>query len=81
MPLSPRKEHMRRARPRVLWALSSLQGWVKGIDARRNFRERLNLPSAFRRFACDLASAHCMRALDRMGAVTRSRRCQHVMRM
>mmetsp|Transcript_78555 Transcript_78555/g.168326 ORF Transcript_78555/g.168326 Transcript_78555/m.168326 type:complete len:596 (-) Transcript_78555:50-1837(-) len=34
------QEHMRRARPRVLWALSSLQGWVKGIDARRNFRKR-----------------------------------------
>merc|ERR1740127_197490 len=34
------QEHMRRARPRVLWALSHLQGWVKGIDARRNFKKR-----------------------------------------
>lgn len=34
------QEHMRRARPRVLWAISQLQGWVKGIDARRNFRKR-----------------------------------------
>lgn len=34
------QEHMRRARPRVLWALSQLQGWVKGIEARRFFRKR-----------------------------------------
>merc|ERR1712151_694360 len=34
------QEHVRRARPRVLWAISQLQGWVKGIDARRNFRKR-----------------------------------------
>jgi len=34
------QEHMRRARPRVLWALSQLQGWVKGIEARRNFKKR-----------------------------------------
>jgi hypothetical protein len=34
------QEHMRRARPRVLWAICQLQGWVKGIDARRNFRKR-----------------------------------------
>jgi len=34
------QEHMRRARPRVLWAISALQGWVKGIDARRYFRRR-----------------------------------------
>eukprot|EP00913_Durusdinium_trenchii_P025705 g24123.t1 len=34
------EEHMRRARPRVLWALSQLQGWVKGIEARRNFKKR-----------------------------------------
>merc|ERR1740127_108890 len=34
------QEHMRRARPRVLWALSKLQGWVKGIENRRNFRKR-----------------------------------------
>eukprot|EP00927_Polykrikos_kofoidii_P054841 TRINITY_DN49197_c0_g1_i1.p1 TRINITY_DN49197_c0_g1~~TRINITY_DN49197_c0_g1_i1.p1 ORF type:complete len:636 (+),score=101.10 TRINITY_DN49197_c0_g1_i1:103-1908(+) len=32
------QEHMRRARPRVLWAISSLQGWTKGIDARRNLQ-------------------------------------------
>lgn len=34
------QEHMRRARPRVLWAISALQGWVKGIEARRNFQKR-----------------------------------------
>jgi len=34
------QEHMRRARPRILWALSQLQGWVKGIEARRNFKKR-----------------------------------------
>jgi len=34
------QEHMRRARPRVLWALSQLQGWVKGIEARNDFRKR-----------------------------------------
>lgn len=31
---------MRRARPRVLWALSQLQGWVKLIDARRWYKRR-----------------------------------------
>eukprot|EP00928_Gymnodinium_smaydae_P071534 TRINITY_DN55094_c0_g1_i1.p1 TRINITY_DN55094_c0_g1~~TRINITY_DN55094_c0_g1_i1.p1 ORF type:complete len:588 (+),score=140.88 TRINITY_DN55094_c0_g1_i1:152-1915(+) len=34
------QEHMRRARPRVLWAISQLQGWTKGIDARKNFQKR-----------------------------------------
>eukprot|EP00442_Polarella_glacialis_P053490 CAMPEP_0115151048 /NCGR_PEP_ID=MMETSP0227-20121206/65383_1 /TAXON_ID=89957 /ORGANISM="Polarella glacialis, Strain CCMP 1383" /LENGTH=567 /DNA_ID=CAMNT_0002561491 /DNA_START=33 /DNA_END=1733 /DNA_ORIENTATION=- len=40
------QEHMRRARPRVLWALSQLQGWVKGIEARRSFRNRGSADSA-----------------------------------
>jgi|Transcript_52166 hypothetical protein len=43
------QEHMRRARPRVLWALSSLQGWVKGIDARRNFRQRRDVACMIQR--------------------------------
>jgi hypothetical protein len=34
------QEHMRRARPRVLWAITHLQGWVRGIEARRNFAKR-----------------------------------------
>lgn len=34
------QEHMRRARPRVLWALSQLQGWVKGIADRREYRKQ-----------------------------------------
>jgi len=34
------QEHMRRARPRVLWAISQLQGWIRGIDARRYYRRR-----------------------------------------
>jgi len=34
------QEHMRRARPRVLWAISQLQGWVKLIDTRRWFKKR-----------------------------------------
>jgi len=33
------QEHMRRARPRVLWALSQLQAWVKGIEERRNLKK------------------------------------------
>mmetsp|Transcript_87413 Transcript_87413/g.168246 ORF Transcript_87413/g.168246 Transcript_87413/m.168246 type:complete len:616 (-) Transcript_87413:4-1851(-) len=34
------QEHMRRARPRVLWAVTQLQGWVKLIDTRRWFKKR-----------------------------------------
>lgn len=34
------QEHMRRARPRVLWAISSLQGWVRGMKSRAEFTKR-----------------------------------------
>jgi len=34
------QEHMRRARPRVLWAITQLQGWVKLIDTRRWYKRR-----------------------------------------
>lgn len=34
------QEHMRRARPRVLWALTQLQGWVKLIETRRWYKKR-----------------------------------------
>lgn len=37
------QEHMRRARPRVLWAITQLQGWTRGIEARRFFRMRRDL--------------------------------------
>lgn len=32
------QEHMRRARPRVLWAITSLQGWARGLESRKQFR-------------------------------------------
>jgi hypothetical protein len=43
------QEHMRRARPRVLWAVSQLQGWTKGIDARRNFQKRKDFVTQIQR--------------------------------
>jgi hypothetical protein len=43
------QEHMRRARPRALWAISQLQGWTRGIDARRNFRRRKELATQIQR--------------------------------
>mmetsp|Transcript_29779 Transcript_29779/g.67451 ORF Transcript_29779/g.67451 Transcript_29779/m.67451 type:complete len:585 (-) Transcript_29779:90-1844(-) len=36
------QEHMRRARPRVLWAITQLQGWVKGIKD-REYRQKLKV--------------------------------------
>ena len=29
------QEHMRRAIPRVLWAITNLQGWCRGIESRK----------------------------------------------
>merc|ERR1719465_286933 len=43
------QEHMRRARPRALWAISQLQGWTRGIEARRNFRKRKDLATQIQR--------------------------------
>lgn len=43
------QEHMRRARPRVLWAISQLQGWIKGIDARRYYRKRKDVVTQIQR--------------------------------
>lgn len=43
------QEHMRRARPRALWAISQLQGWTRGIEARRNFRKRRDLATQIQR--------------------------------
>jgi len=43
------QEHMRRARPRVLWAISQLQGWTRGIEARRNFQKRRDLATQIQR--------------------------------
>mmetsp|Transcript_34745 Transcript_34745/g.79689 ORF Transcript_34745/g.79689 Transcript_34745/m.79689 type:complete len:522 (+) Transcript_34745:96-1661(+) len=43
------QEHMRRARPRVLWAIGQLQGWVRGIEARHNFRKRKDLATQIQR--------------------------------
>jgi len=43
------QEHMRRARPRVLWAISQLQSWTKGIDDRRNFQKRKDFVTQIQR--------------------------------
>lgn len=43
------QEHMRRARSRVLWALNALQGWVRGIEARRNFKKRRDVVTMIQR--------------------------------
>jgi len=43
------QEHMRRARPRVLWAISQLQAWIKGIDARRYYRKRKDVVTQIQR--------------------------------
>jgi len=43
------QEHMRRARPRVLWALSQLQGWVKGIADRREYRKQKDVAMMIQR--------------------------------
>merc|ERR1719436_1251123 len=40
---------MRRARPRALWAISQLQGWTRGIEARHNFRRRKDLATQIQR--------------------------------
>merc|ERR1712194_309846 len=33
------QEHLRRARPRVMWAITKLQGWTRGIEqAKRKFQ-------------------------------------------
>jgi len=37
------QEHMRRSRPRVLWALTNLQGWCRGIESRKAFRRQKDL--------------------------------------
>jgi hypothetical protein len=37
------QEHMRRARPRVLWAITSLQGWVRGLESRKTYRRHKQL--------------------------------------
>lgn len=43
------QEHMRRARPRVLWAIGALQGWTRGIEARRNFQKRRDMVTQIQR--------------------------------
>jgi len=43
------QEHMRRCRPRVLWAISQLQGWTRGLEARRNFNKRKELATQIQR--------------------------------
>jgi len=37
------QEHLRRARPRVMWAITKLQGWTRGIEQRRTYRRRRDL--------------------------------------
>lgn len=34
------EEHLRRARPRIVWGISTLQGWTRGIESRKLFRRR-----------------------------------------
>jgi len=43
------QEHMRRARPRVLWAITQLQGWTRGIECRRYYRRRRELVTKIQR--------------------------------
>jgi hypothetical protein len=37
------QEHLRRARPRVMWAITKLQGWTRGIETRRHYKRRRDL--------------------------------------
>merc|ERR1719453_393932 len=41
------QEHMRRARPRVIWAITQLQGWTRGIECRRYYRPDASLLPRF----------------------------------
>lgn len=43
------QEHMRRARPRVLWAIGKLQAWTRGMDDRRNFQKRKDFVTQIQR--------------------------------
>jgi hypothetical protein len=43
------QEHMRRSRPKMLFYISQLQGWTRGIEARRNFRKRRDLATQIQR--------------------------------
>merc|ERR1719482_1235162 len=43
------QEHLRRARPRVLWAITQLQAWTRGIEARRHYRKRRDLVTKIQR--------------------------------
>merc|ERR1712093_185333 len=43
------QEHLRRARPRVLWAITQLQGWTRGIECRRYYRRRRELVTKIQR--------------------------------
>eukprot|EP00397_Hematodinium_sp_SG-2012_P024400 GEMP01025413.1.p1 GENE.GEMP01025413.1~~GEMP01025413.1.p1 ORF type:complete len:649 (+),score=139.03 GEMP01025413.1:83-2029(+) len=43
------QEHMKRARPRVLWAITQLQAWMRGIEARSYFRRRRDLVTKIQR--------------------------------
>merc|ERR1712224_1123485 len=41
--------HMRRARPRVIWAITQLQGWTRGIECRRYYGRRRELVTKIQR--------------------------------
>mmetsp|Transcript_79762 Transcript_79762/g.222017 ORF Transcript_79762/g.222017 Transcript_79762/m.222017 type:complete len:581 (-) Transcript_79762:138-1880(-) len=43
------QEHMRRARPRVLWAISRLQAWTRGIQDRRDFAKHRDMVTVIQR--------------------------------
>jgi len=43
------QEHMRRAVPRVLWAITNLQGWCRGIESRKRFRRHKDLVTKIQR--------------------------------
>ncbi|KAF4741083.1 hypothetical protein FOZ63_007940, partial [Perkinsus olseni] len=58
-------EHMRRARPKVLWAISQLQGWSRGIEARVQFKRRRELVTKIqRRWRGALTRRKLMEMLD-----------------
>merc|ERR1712100_893798 len=43
------QEHMRRALPRVVWAITNLQGWCRGIESRKRFRRHKDLVTKIQR--------------------------------
>lgn len=43
------QEHLRRVRQRVIWAITNLQGWTRGIEERRRFRLQRDMVTRIQR--------------------------------